>query len=40
MVGEPTIQGAQPVEYIEETTFATQEDSDYQWIGITTSFSS
>jgi len=40
MVGEPTIQGAQPVEYIEETTFATQEDSDYQWVGITTSFSS
>ena len=40
MVGEPTIQGAQPVEYIEETTFATQEDSDYQWIGITISFSS
>lgn len=40
MAGEPVLQGANPVEWLEETTFATEEDGAYNWFGIVTSFSS
>lgn len=40
MPGQPTIAGAQPAEWIAETDYATQEDGDYNWFGIVTSFDS
>ncbi len=40
MAGDNVIQGAQPVEYVEESTFATEEvDGDYNWFGIVNSWS-
>lgn len=40
MPGITTIQGSQPVEYVEESSFASPEtDPDMQWIGLVTSFS-
>lgn len=40
MAGDTVIQGAQPVEWVEETTFATDEaDAAWNWFGIGTSWS-
>lgn len=40
MPGITVVRGSQPVEYVEETSFATEEsDGTYQWIGLVTSFS-
>ena len=41
MPGDNVVRGAQPVEYGEETDFATElpEDFDYQWFGLGTSWS-
>lgn len=40
MAGDTVIRGAQPVEYVEETTFATTEDdASWNWFGIGTSWS-
>lgn len=40
MPGTNVIAGAQPVEWVEETSFATEEaDADYNWFGIATSWS-
>lgn len=39
MAGQDVVQGAQPVEYIEETSFATAEaDAAYNWFGIVSSW--
>lgn len=40
MPGDTVVQGAQPVEYVEETSFATAEtDGAYNWIGLVTAHS-
>ena len=40
MAGRDVVTGAQPVEYVEETTFAEPEvDADWEWWGIVESFS-
>lgn len=40
MPGVNTVQGSQPVEYVEETDFATEEpDAAYNWFGLVTSHS-
>lgn len=40
MAGEQYFQGAQPIEYVEESSFATPEaDASWQWIGLITGFS-
>lgn len=40
MAGKDIIAGAQPVEWIEETSFATaEEDADWEWFGVGTSWS-
>lgn len=40
MAGEEYFQGAQPIEYVEETNFATSEDdASWNWIGLITGFS-
>lgn len=40
MAGISVLQGAQPVEYVEETTFNTEEaDASWNWIGLVQSFS-
>jgi len=40
MAGKNVIQGAQPVEYLEETSYATPEtDGSWNWLGIGTSWS-